>query len=251
MLRGIYTAAANMAAQEGRVEIAANNLANADTVGFKRELALLGSGPTRLLGIHENQSALHPLNTMTLGNGLWDAATDMRQGALKETGGKLDLALSGRGFFSIQTSEGIRFTRSGAFTLNGQGFISTVDGGLLLGESGNPIYIGNQDFTINGEGQIYNNAGIYIDKLRIVDFPSPEYLNKVGSSYFESSSRSGASFSVVKPNVFQGYLEDSNLRIVEEMVRMISALRSYERAQKLVQSYDDTLGRAVNDVGKV
>jgi flagellar basal-body rod protein FlgF len=258
MLRGIYTAAATMAAQEGRVEVASNNLANADTAGFKRELALLGSGPSRLVGRQEKQSVgtlissnFYPLNMMTLGNGLWDVATDMRQGPLKETGNKSDLALSGRGFFSIHTSEGMRFTRSGAFLINSQGFISTLDGGLLLSESGNPIYIGSQDFTISQEGEIYNEDGAYVDKLMIVDFPFPEHLNKVGSSYFESSPKSGDPLSVTRPKILQGYLEGSNLRVVEEMVRMISALRSYERAQKVVQSYDDTLGRAVNDVGKV
>jgi flagellar basal-body rod protein FlgF len=249
MLRGIYSAAAAMSVQEGKVEVSANNLANLDTTGFKRELALQGAGRDLLIS-SKDATGINTLGPMTLGSGLWSIAKDMEQGTLKETGNNTHMAIFGQGFFSILKDGQTLYTREGAFLVDESGLLATQDGGLILGEGGLPIYIGDRDFRVSEDGGIYDTDGNFLAGIAISDFPSPGNLTKVGGSYLAPSPLSGQAFTV-NPSIIQGFLEGSNVKAVEEMVNMISAVRSYERAQKAIQIFDDTLGRSVNDVGKI
>ncbi|MFW6386439.1 MAG: flagellar basal-body rod protein FlgF [Bacillota bacterium] len=250
MIRGLYTSASGMMATRRDLNITSNNLANADTDGFKRKEGVKMSFPEMMISRMEKGKRSRELGELGTGVQLDDSYTDFSSGEKQNTGNLLDLAIEGEGFFQVQTPEGIRYTRNGNFTLNSTGEIVTQQGYRLLDEEGDPIQtVSDREISVARNGQIHFED-LEGSRLSVVDFPDrEEMLEQVGENLFAYHGEEVEEAEASK--IQQGYLEGSNVNIVEEMTRMIETNRLYEAGQKAIQNMDNTLGKAVNDVGNV
>ncbi len=278
MIRGIYTGASGMIAQQSRLDVVANNLANVNKTGFKKDLALFKAFPDMLIRrINESGLGITPAgsyDTMPfvgkLGTGVEvnEVYTQFKQGSLMRTENNFDLALEGRGFFTVQTERGERFTRNGSFTINQDGILMNQNGYPVMGENG-IIRVQENNFLINERGEIIVNGAIsndpfdvvglenndwsdpiVIDRLKLVDFENIREVKKEGDSLYRETEYSGPPLPPENLKVIQGFLEKSNVNIVREMVDMIEVQRSYEANQKTITTHDQTLGRLINEVGR-
>lgn len=278
MIRGIYTGASGMIAQQARMDVTSNNLANVDKTAFKRDLAIFKAFPDMVIRrINDDGLGIVPTgsyDTMPyvgkLGTGVEvnEVYTQFEQGSLQRTENSFDLALKGRGFFSVMTERGEKHTRNGAFTINQDGILVTHNGNPVLGENG-IIRIQKNNFIVNERGEIVVNmdlsqdpkdvvnmnsnnwnSPVVIDRLRIVDFENIRDLKKEGDSLFRETDLSGPPLPPAQIKVQQGFLEKSNVNVVRSMVNMIEVQRSYEANQKSILSNDQTLGKLINEVGR-
>ncbi|MCL4463769.1 MAG: flagellar hook-basal body protein [Firmicutes bacterium] len=249
MIRGLYTAASGMMVESARQETITNNLANSETTGFKRDLALQRAQtelPVLRVG-DNNRLPLQPvIGTLGTGSLVDGIHTVHEQGVVRETGGKLDLALSGPGFFTVETAQGLRFTRNGAFTLDADGFLRTDAGHPVMGTEGY-LQIPAGELTVD------NNGGLFVDgapvgRLRLAGFAEAELLSKQGEALFDAG---GQAELPVAAQVKQGFLESANVQVIQEMVRMIATQRAYETNQRALQAQDELLGKAVNEIGSL
>ncbi len=257
MVRGLYTAYTGMVNQQKRLDTITNNLANASTTGYKREGATARAF-NEYMGVRVNDSTvaykITDIGNMSLGVKIGENYTDYSQGSLRSTENTYDLALEGNGFFSIsftnkQGEQSIKYTRDGNFTLDAEGALRTTDGDYVQGEGGD-IYVPTDaaQVAITSTGDIYAD-GEYIDTIRIVDFEDYNYLKKYGENMYDIVD--GATEIEPTALIHQGYLESSNINVVNEMVEMITITRAYEANQKALQSADQMVDKAVNDVGRL
>lgn len=222
---GVYNAVRGCRIQQLKFDTIANNLANVGTTGFKKSLLFFDQA----LRVHEK--------------------TNMAQGNMRHTGNSLDLALAGEGFFKVNTAAGIRYTRDGRFHLNARGELVTSNGDPVMG-SGGPVSIDGTDVTVDATGRI-DVDGTEVDTLSIVFFDRSGRLRKEGLSYYVYEGDVGEGPRPEQTSVMQGYLEESNVAVTEEMIRMVEALRNFESYQKVLQTFDETDGKAINEVGKL
>ena len=257
MVRGLFTAYTGMANEQKRLDIIANNLANAATVGYKEEnVTNQAFDDVLTIKIRDNSEAFvdRPIGRMSLGVKIGEAYTSYTQGSLRQTGNPYHMALEGEGFFtmSVTNREGnadIKYTRNGTFTMTRDGHIVDADGNHLMGESGEVIIPTDAvNVVVDATGGIYAD-GNYVDTLLIAGFEDYDYLLKSGDTMFETVE--GALVIPATAHVNQGYTEQSNVNVISEMVDMISVTRAYEANQKVIQSIDQTLDLAANSVGKV
>ncbi|MBN1646867.1 MAG: flagellar basal-body rod protein FlgF [Spirochaetales bacterium] len=279
MIRGIYTGASGMIVQMHEMDALANNLANVDLTGYKRDVSAQKSFPELLLRrTNDNGVYKFPFGSIDtapvvgkIGTGVEfnELYTVFEQGSLRQTENPFDVALEGEGFFVIQTNEGEKYTRNGTFTIDPNGILVTKEGFPVLGENG-VIHVKKNNFVIDQAGNIFHNA-IYaddpmqlvtmeqndweqtelLDKLRVVDFDRKRYLKKTGTSMWEANEESGAARAIVTGTdnkVIQGFIEKSNVNSVTEMVRMIEINRAYEASQKSVQTHDSLAGRFIQSM---
>ncbi len=215
-------------------DVIANNLANLNTRGFKRDLVFF--------------EMLKPNDT----NSKARVATDFEQGALTETNNPLDLALSGPGFFAVQTEEGVAFTRDGHFKLDADGVLRTQQGYAVLGEGGEIVLIDQdlkpEQITITRNGEIYL-GDMFIDRLAIKDFEDYSQLQKRGENMFVVDD-SVQPLDLEEPEVHQGFLEEANINPAEEMIQLIEVQRQFESIQRMVRTLDETFHKAAAEVGK-
>jgi flagellar basal-body rod protein FlgF len=239
--RGLFAAASGMLADQIRQDVIANNLANATTAGFKGDTAVGEAFPSLLINQLQTGATIGKLG---LGSRITEVATDGSQGALRQTGNTYDLAIAGDGWFSVQGPNGVAYTRNGAFTTDAKGQLVTADAQPVLDDGGRPITVGN-NATISPDGRVTVD-GRQIAKLAVTAL-DPKRLHKLGDNLYTGTVVKDAQPSRVE----QGFLEGSNVNSVKEMVDLISTMRSFEAGQKAVQALDDTLGKAVNDVGRI
>lgn len=253
----LYSAATGMEAQQLNLNTIANNLANVNTPGFKRSKVefqdLLYQNP-RASGADSGGGNLVPTG-VEVGNGSRVAATAkvFTQGQLTNTGEKLDVAIQGDGFYEIQRPDGTRaYTRDGSFKLNAQGQVVTTDGLPVL--SGfQPIPPGATSISISEDGQVTVDGanGTQTFSIQLARFANPAGLRSAGSNLYEETPASGTP-ELGKPGeqgfgrTIQGYVENSNVNIVEEMVNLIIAQRAYEINSKAIQTSDEMLQNVAN-----
>jgi flagellar basal-body rod protein FlgF len=225
---GIASAASALRYWERRQEVVANNLANANTTGFKAEQVF-----ARLVG-----------------DGLPapDAATDFREGTYTPTANPLDVALRGNAFFVVDTPQGERWTRGGAWSIDQEGFLTDTAGNHALGEHG-PIRVAGGEVSIDRTGMVVVD-GIKIDRLR-VEGPAEGSIpsHEGGTRWIPVAARENVV--VEARDVRQGQLEESNVNTVSTLVDMISVQRNYAFAQKALTTLDGIRATIVNDLGKV
>lgn len=253
----LYSAATGMEAQQLNLNTIANNLANVNTPGFKRSKIefqdLLYQKP-RASGTDSGGGNLIPTG-VEVGNGSRIAATSkvFTQGQLVNTGEKLDIAIQGDGFFEVQRPDGtIGFTRDGSFKLNAQGQVVTVDGMPVL--SGfQTIPQGTTAITIaeNGQVTVQGASGTQNFRLTMTRFANPSGLQSLGGNQYAETAASGTPETGAPGeqgfgSTIQGYIESSNVNIVEEMVALIVAQRAYEINSKSIQSSDEMLQNIAN-----
>lgn len=242
MNSGLYAALSGNIAAMRRLDIISNNLANANTAGFKKDRMAFES----LLALRAGE-APEKAGLVQAGNIYF---TDYTAGPVKQTGNTLDLAIEGDGFFAVNTAEGRAYTRQGNFQRNAAGRLVTNEGNEVVGSGGGPITINGSRVEIGAKGEVKVD-GVQVATLEVVDFPKPYALQKAGSALFVPSDPQAAPQPVPAVTVKQGYLEESNVSVVQEMVQMIEANRYFEACQRVVKSYDDAAGKAANDVGRI
>lgn len=258
MIRGIYTAAAGMSAELAKQDVLANNLANVNTDGFKQDMAVFKTRADKTIYRVEAPGSARggvasPQKMGELSTGVYlDAIhTQFVQGTLRQTDEPLDLALEGDGYLVVEGPGGEELlTRGGSFTRNAQGVIVDPNGRPLLGKEGPLTLKGDQAVHISNEGVVRQGAKT-IGALRLVRVDRPdEALEKRGDVAWSLKGQAE-----MQPNkdawIKQGYLEGSNVNPIRAMVEMIAVQRSYESSQKMIAAQDETLGKAVNDLGRV
>ncbi len=232
MIRGLYTAASGMLATGRELDLITNNLANVNTTGYKKVGATRKSFSEMLFYRLEGGRKEQVLGSLSSGVQLAEAYTDFKNGNLRKTGNRLDFALRGNGFFAVQTPRGVRYTRNGNFTLNEGGEVVTKQGFPVLNQDNQPLNLEN------------------IDELNIVDFDDRKWLTREGANLFRADQRAGLK-QAEDYTLLYGYLEDANVDVIKEMVNVIQANRLYEANQKVIQGFDSTLEKVVNEVGRL
>lgn len=250
MIRSLYTAATGMLVQRQKMDVAINNISNIETTGFKKDNLVSRSFADMLIarigGMGPGAAVIGPLSTGAHIDALY---TDYTQGSLEETKRALDVALQGDGFFSVATPAGVRYTRDGSFSVSSDGYLMTADGNPVLGTNGGYIYVGGGEFAIDAEGVVTAADGTVSGTLAIVSFADNASLRKTGNNLYAGT---GAIAGKPAPtSVKQGYLEASNVDIAGAMVDMMMINRAYETSQRVVKMLDESLGKAVNEVGRV
>lgn len=249
MIQGIYSATAGMINQEIMLSVITNNLANVNTPGYKRDEVSF-SGVLNSLPTPESYPG-SPNSTVNLDTVSAKFATDFTLAGMRQTSNPLDLALDDDGFFVIQHTNGIRYTRSGNFSMDNSGQLVTADGYPVLGTNG-PIQLAtaqNARMEINDAGQVIVD-GLPIAQLRLADFQNASDLVKGGYSTFMVSNP-GVVEKPATAKVKQGFLELSNVNPIYEMSKMIESMRIYEAYQKTIQSLNETLEQANKQLGKI
>ncbi len=261
MLRGLYAAANAMRYRTHEVDVIANNLANVSTDGFKRDrLAMRSFGDILATRMNDHGGrpvdfppGPTPIGIMNLGGPAAETEfIDYSPGAPEVTGNPLDLMLNGPGFFVIDTPQGNRYTRNGAFTLDNEGRIVNQNGYILQGTNNQPIrLISPAPFSVNANGEIAQN-GIPVGRIQVVEFGDLSNLEKEGSTLFRRidpnlTPPAGAT----ETRVEQGTLERSNVDAIDALVQLISAQRAYEAAARAVDMFNQSMTRVSGELGRL
>lgn len=283
MWRGLYIAATGMITEARRTDVIANNLANAATTGYKKDTAVHHEFETMLIkrmydsngnssvpisglldtdsgdvtkfkGFNASQNTGPEVGQLGLGDRIDEVAVDYSQGSFETTGNTLDLAIAGEGFFTLQTPQGIRYTRNGAFFRNQDGILQDIRGYNVLDTRGNqitiPADVSNSRITVGGDGSIFiNGQNQPLAQLQIVQFDNRLAIQKQGDNLFYAVNN--AQPEPATGEVMQGMLEKSNVEIVREMVELIHNHRLYEANSKAVTTQDTMLDASVNQIGRL
>lgn len=253
MMNGLYVATSGLLMQEKRVNTISNNIANVNTNGFKKDLAVFSDyrPNNKNFPQHWIQKTLYN-KTINASVELDDIYTDHEQGHFVKTGNVFDMALQDdNNFFAVETPWGIRYTRDGEFTLNSDGELVTRNGfNLLDRNTGAPLLIppGTQQLYITQTGDVLaDNANI--GQIDVAHFTDLEYLQKTGNNLY-------AAVDILpqlpdNPSVLQGFVESSNVNPIDEMVQMIDAMRGFEMYQKMIQTYDGLNEQAANNIARL
>lgn len=255
MIRGLYTSALGMTTQMQKMDVVANNIANVNTTGYKKDMVVTRSFSEELMRRLDDPGYHFPhdkaVGNVSQGVFVDDVYVDFSNGSLQNTGGSLNLAISGSGFFAVQTMDGNgnpveMYTRDGAFTRSADGTLMTKEGNKVAGLNGD-IVLEDGHITIDQQGGVYVNDN-YVDTIKMVDFEDKHTLRKTKDNLYMITPES--SESVFSGTVEQGVLENSNVNSVKEMVDIITVSRAYEANQRMITIHDTTLNRAVNDIGR-
>ena len=298
MWRGLYTAATGMITEARRTDVISNNLANAATTGYKKDTTVHhdfqnmlikrfydkdnGGGEgvpakglldtdsgdvTKFKGFNADSQNAPDVGQLGLGSYIAEIAVDYSQGSFESTGNTFDLAIAGEGFFAIQTPQGIRYTRNGAFFKNQNGVLQDIRGYNLLDTRGNAITIpantADSSVAVGGDGSIFINGQVLTRieenagenatavpvQIQIVQFDNRLAVQKQGDNLFYAVNN--AQPEPATGQVMQGMLEKSNVEIVREMVELIHNHRLYEANSKAVTTQDAMLDNSVNQVGRL
>ncbi len=267
--KGIYTAVSGAVAHSAKLDTIANNIANANTPGFKKDqqvfkeyLTSYEKQPTTLETpkIPASIESFYPLNGGDKAYvDISGTSTSFSQGALKLTGNSFDLGLEGDAFFEVSTAGGIRFSRNGHFTVNGEGTVVDKHGHplLLQGEEGQLdeerfIKVDDQaDFNVTPQGDVFV-GGQNIGRISLKTVTEKDALHKQGNSlYTLRENFDNQVIDATNYKVHQGSYEQSNVNIVQEMTDMINATRVFESTQKAIQAYDQMNQKLTNDVPRL
>lgn len=265
MVKGLYTAYTGLINQQNRLDVLTNNLANSATNGYKKEGTTARSFHEELaIKIKDTSDYGLPkaLGGISQGVKIGENYTDYSQGSFRVTDNNYDIALDGDGFFAISFTNkagetSVKYTRDGAFTVNTEGYLVTKDGDFVLDQAaalasdpGQAGYIQvdpNVELVIDELGVMYQN-GVQVGQLGAVTFADYDYLEKYGENMYQLAE--GGQVQDSEAKVVQGSLEMSNVNVVSEMVEMITISRAFESNQKIIQTIDSTLEKAVNNIGK-
>lgn len=276
MLKGFYSAASGMIAQQRRTEMLTNNIANANTPGFKADQSSLRAFPEMLLQRMEavniptkngnRMSTMTTIGGINTGVYMQEAIPMFKQGDLQETGINTDIALiegflpingetnqRGALFFTVQNEAGeIRYTRNGNFAIDSEGHLTTNEGYYVLDQNGNRVQLQSENFQVGQDGTIIENGGA-LTRLNIAYAENPNELMKEGNGLFFSNNElpSAIGNEEISYSLNQGFIERSNVDVAQTMTEMMTAYRAFEANQKILQAYDKSLEKAVNEIGRI
>jgi flagellar basal-body rod protein FlgF len=251
MVRGLYTAATGMMVQRDKMDVVTNNIVNAETTGFKSD-TLQTSAFSAVMLKRINDPNISIVGTdagpYSFGTHVDELNTDFSDGTLEQTGRNTDLAISGNGFFVVETPAGERYTRSGNFTVDSQGYLTTADGNYVLGSNGR-IFTGDDQFSVAADGTVTGDKAT-TDQLRLVSFADTGNLRKQGNNLYYTYGGEQPQ-AAANCTVRQGMQENSNVSVADAMVDMLTLYRKYEACQKAVTTNDQTLDLAANKLGRL
>ncbi len=265
--KGIYTALTGAIAQSRRLDTVANNIANANTAGFKGNKQVFNEYLTDLektpdsFQFHRYPASIDSFNDIRAYDRSYvDASgtyTNLEQGALQDTGNPLDIGLEGKGLIEVSTSAGIRYTRNGALKMDENGYLVTKEGHNVLSATDEDIPVEDRKIKIDGSqvtisymGEVYSK-GEFKGKISMVEAGNFDALAKEGSSLYRIKDGMNPELAqATKTQTYQGFIEKSNINIVNEMTDMIAATRVFESTQDIIKAFDQMNGKLVNEVPK-
>jgi flagellar basal-body rod protein FlgG len=253
MLNGLYVAASGMLQMEKKLDVISNNLANINTAGFKMDTPTFDQYLKK-----ENEFPYDAIRdsrynqTINAVSKLSEIYTDFSAGNIRQTGNKFDFALNNKDvFFAVDTPFGIRFTRAGNFTIDSDGYLVTQQGYKVLSrnvENNEGIRIPNGNVEVLSNGNITVDGAV-LDTLYLVEFEDKTKLQKIGYNLFAAIDTLPVESE--NPKLMQGYVEESNINPVREMVNMIGTHRAFETYQRVIRTIDTLNERAANELGKI
>ncbi|MCG8313065.1 MAG: flagellar hook-basal body protein [Pseudomonadales bacterium] len=223
------------------LDIISHNLANADTAGYKREIAVSRPFNSVFLDASSKSNTNISENTTSV--------TDFSVGIPRHTGNPLDLTIEGDGFFTLESPLGTVYTRQGAFSLDASGHVVNSAGYKLMGEAG-PIRLTSEQPRIDNEGMIWQGDEL-AGHIKIAEFAKTTSLQKIGSGIFRAGSSSSLVATDITSGVRQGFVETSNVNGMHEMVNLISTMRQLEGSQKVIQGYNDMMDLAIETIADI
>jgi flagellar basal-body rod protein FlgF len=263
MIRSLYTAVSGLITQEAKQDVITNNLANANTVGFKGDNIAIKKFNDVLIEnydkITNGKNERNVIGSLSLGSEIDGVNTTFSQGMIEDTNKWSDIAIDGKGFFAVSRNENgfnnTYYSRDGHFHANSDGILVNDSGDKVLASEVNDngqiigapaqINVGSNEIKLSSDGSFNLNGVNY--KLSTVDFADYNSLKKLGDNLYSGTNpiqNAGVS-------IRQNSLEKSNINVMNEMINMMTVSRTFESNQKVVQSIDETLGKAVNEVGTV
>jgi flagellar basal-body rod protein FlgF/flagellar basal-body rod protein FlgG len=241
---GYYSACSALISRTEALDTIANNLANASTVGYRSQQNVFSS----VLADADNASGSSLDQAMNSYGILSGTALDQSQGALQKTGNNLDLAIEGRGYFVVQTANGVAYTRAGDFQISSKGQLVTSKGDAVMGDRG-VIALPPGKVAISASGTISSNGAI-VGKLKVVEFPPSASLTSMGNAYYSAPANTATD--ATDSSVRQGMLESSNVNPVSGMVQLVMAQRSAEMSQRALAMFNSEIDKtATQDLPKV
>jgi flagellar basal-body rod protein FlgF len=261
MHESIYIAASAGIKQARKMEVIAQNLANVNNTGYKKDALVFKEMMAPFKPDSGFEAGKNALLTPEKSNknvsyvGITDYYTDFSTGGIKNTGGALDLALDGEGFFKVQTPDGPRYTRNGNFRLNTAKQLVNQNGNQVLDRNNAPVVIDAPgEISIDGEGSVSVGTGLAnttITNIKLVNFENKKFLEKMGDGLYRHTGLAEDELEANDTKTRQGFLESSNVTAVEEMTEMVGTLRIFESYQKIIQSIDSMNDQSVNTIGRV
>ncbi|TAA72221.1 flagellar hook-basal body protein [Planococcus salinarum] len=283
MFRGLYTATSGMMANNRQQQVLTNNLANAATPGFKKDQSVMRAFPAQLIKAMETggttvggqtlPSTQKSIGSLQTGVYAQEGIPSFTQGALKNTGNSTDLALlssslpvnpetgkPGTVSFAVALpNDEIRYTQNGQFTVDAAGFLTTAEGFNVLDRDLQPIQVNSTDFTIGANGEVASNDGDVNNSLFLSYTENPQQFIKEGQNLLRWAGDPAlapvsielAGLGNTGPLVQQGYIEQSNVDLTQTMTDMMKTYRGFESNQKIIQAYDRSMEKAVNEIGRV
>lgn len=248
MIRGIYTAAMGMLLDMSKVDTTANNLANIETVGYKKDKLIFRAYQDR--AIYALPDRRHPIGNLTYSAVLDDVYLDTSQGIIQQTGNLLDLAIDSDGYFALQGENATYYTRAGNFRLDAQGYIVNPDGLRLLDENNQPIQF-QDGYNIDQDGYVKDRFNNIVTRISVYAFENSSNLRKIGYTLFEPTDESGEAVVAENFRILPGYVELSNVNALMEMTKLIEAQRHFEISQKVVVVEDEMLAKLTSQVGSL
>lgn len=225
------------------LDLIANNVANVDTAGFKAQTLLMKEQKLSPASATEFQRSDRPISFVLDDGNVYD----LQPGQMVTTGNDLDVAVDGKGWFSVQTKAGERYTRNGSFAIGPDGTVQTRDGNPVLTDAGPLVLQPNEGkLTIAADGTISTSQGVR-GKLKVVDFAKAGDLKKIGETLFEGTNPQPSTF----PRLVQGQIEKSNVRAVAEISRLIEVGRAYQNVANWMSNVDDLRRNAIEKLAQV
>lgn len=261
MYQGFYNLTSGMLTQTRNLNVISNNMTNIQTPGYKRDKMVSTTFQEEMLyrtGKRYKEDA-QPLASMSKIRTAERTYVNYEQGSFDLTDGIMDFALAGEGFFCIDTPDGTYYTRNGSFGVDNEGYLSLNGMGRVQGADGQPILIDNENFVVDGTGNISVTEVVDAETgametrsmgtLRVVDFADHEALHKEDFGLFSSGGQ--AAEDVERPGILWKYLEKSNVDMVEEMTSMMTSQRALQSAAQVLRMYDQILSKAATEVGRL
>jgi flagellar basal-body rod protein FlgF len=277
LFRGLYTATSGMMANNRNQQILTNNLSNANTPGFKQDQTVLRAFPAQLIkamGTGNNAATKNRIGTLNTGVYAQESIPSFIQGALKDTGNRTDISIldenlpinpdtqqKGTVIFAVELDNNeIRYTRNGQFTVNPDGFLTTSEGYNVLNQNLQPILVNSTEFTIEDNGRVILNDGSNRNRLWLGYTEDPAQLIKEGHGLMRWGGNPAETPQFIDEVgllnntgsfVKQGFIEQSNVDLTQTMTQMMNTFRAFESNQKVIQAYDQSMEKAVNEIGRI
>jgi flagellar basal-body rod protein FlgF len=235
MASGIYTAMTGAVAQSQALDVTANNIANAETTGFRAERVSFAEA------LDKRQDMIHA--------GIAGAAPDSTRGTMRDTGNPLDVAINGEGWFGVQTQQGVKYTRAGDFRLDDDGRLVTADGNPVRNQGGGELSVppGTAEVHIEGDGALVADGNI-VGQIEVAQF-APGALDRAGKNLFQPKAGMRPLSGGEEPEIMSGTLESANFEVVRGVIDLVKISRVYEALHRMVESYKQIDDRTARDIG--